>query len=189
MATRRGVEGMRRFIAELPDLLEKRVLPGAARAGAKVIAQEARDLLGSRRAEAAGGAKVLIADGVKVRVRRRDGRIVARVYMAGPGSYVARWLEYGTDPHFISVDPNFRQGMTTRRVNDRIKNGEAQLKTTLVINGKPVGATVYHPGAAKKPFLRPALDRKQVEATAAAQTYISRRVTRAGIVADELEDA
>jgi hypothetical protein len=171
--------------------MRKQVLPGAARAGAKVIAQEAKTILGPRRADAGGGNKVLIADGVKVRVRNRDDRVVARVRVTGPVAYVARWLEYGTDPHFISVDPNYRQGMTARRTNDRIRDGDGALNSTLIINGQPVGRTIFHPGtdAEKTAFLRPAADRKRDEATAAAQAYIRARVTRAGIrAADSDED-
>lgn len=190
MAKRRGGAATRRYMESLPELLATKVLPGAARAGAKVIAQGAKDLLGSKRADAGGGVEQLIADGVKVRSRKRDGLIIARVTLAGPTAYVGRWLEYGTDPHFISVDPGLRQGMTPRRINKRIADGDDDLKQTLLINGKPVGASVYHPGATKKPFLRPALDQNQTEAIAAAQSYISRRVTRTGIIGtDEGDEA
>jgi hypothetical protein len=132
---------------------------------------------------------VLIADSVKVKPKKHGTLIIARVLFEGPGAYVGRWLEYGTAPHFISVDPAYRQGMTTRRTNKRIADGDDALKSTLLINGKPVGATVYHPGSKKVPSLRPALDRKQAEAKAAAQSYISARVTRAGIIGDDTEGA
>lgn len=179
-----------RNLEQLPALIAKHVLPGAARVGAKVIAQEAKTLLGSRSADAGKGSKqrVLIADSVKIRSRKRDGLIVARVLLEGPGAYVGRWLEYGTSPHFISVDPAFAQGITARRVNKRIADGDGDLRATLTINGKPVGATVYHPGARKAPFLRPALDLKGNEAKAAANAYIRSRVTRAGIVGTDEGD-
>lgn len=190
MARRRSGAATRRFMEQLPVLLATKVLPGAARAGAKVIAQEARTILGGRQAEAGNGAMVLIADSVKVRSRKREGLVAARVMLDGPGAYVGRWLEYGTHGHFISLDPAYRQGMTARRTNDRIRDGDADLKATLIINGKPVGTSVYHPGAKAHPFLRPALDGKRAEAVAAAQAYINRRVTRAGIVgSDEGDEA
>jgi hypothetical protein len=190
MATRRGNAAVLRRLEQLPQELARKVLPGAARAGANVIAQGARDLLGGKRADGGGGKKVLIADSVKVRRKKRSGLIVARVLLDGPGAYVGRWLEYGTSPHFISVDPAYRQGMTTQRVNRRIAGGDSALHATLMINGKAVGATVYHPGAAAHPFLRPALDLKRDEAVAAAQAYITSRVSRAGIIGtDEGDDA
>lgn len=188
MAKRRGGAGWRRRMEELPQQLVKRVLPGAARVGAKVIATEAKVRLGGRVADTGGGAKVLIADAVKVRSKKRQGLIVARVLLDGPGAYVGRWLEYGTDPHFITVDDGMRQGLTTRRINRRIKDGDGALHATLVINGKPVGASVYHPGATAHPFLRPALDVTRAEALTAAQTYINSRVSRAGIIGNDEGD-
>lgn len=182
MARSLGSAARERYMQSLLGLLMARVLPGAARTGAKVIAGEAKHLLGGRQADAGAG-KVLIADSVKVRVRERNGLIVARVSLSGPGAYVGRWLEYGTKAHFISVDPGLKLGTTAKRVNTRIADGDADLKATLVINGKPVGTTVYHPGATERPFLRPALDTKQTEAVAAAQAYIDKRVRRSGIIA------
>ncbi len=188
MATRRGGSAVLRKLEQIPELLAQQVLPGAARAGAKVIAADAKTRLGSKRADGGGGTKVLIADAVKVRSRKRNGLIVARVLIDGPGAYVGRWLEYGTRPHFISVDPAYRAGMTTRRINKRVQRGDADLHGTLMINGQPVGTTVHHPGAAAHPFLRPALDTKEAEAKAAAQAFIKSRVTRAGIAASDEGD-
>ncbi len=199
MATRRGATATRRFIEQIPDQIRERVLPGAARAGAKVIAQEARDILGTRRADGPAGTSVLIADAVKVRVRKGDGRVVARVMMAGPGAYVAGWLEYGTAPHFISVDSSQRAGRTAGRINAIEKSGSIVVagarrvnnesgKGSIVIGGQFVGTTVHHPGARPTPFLRPALDRKGDAATDAAQAYINAHVTRAGIRAGAQEE-
>lgn len=183
MARVRGGAATRRYMQQLPELFRERVLRGAARRGATVIADGAKERLGDRSAHGPGGGKVLIADSVKVRVRLKGEVVRGRVLLNGPGAYVGRWLEYGTDPHFISVDPQYRNGMTARRINKSIADGNDSLKTSLVINGKPVGATVYHPGARKVPFLRPAVDTLEREALAAAQAYISARATRAGLLA------
>jgi hypothetical protein len=192
MANVRGGAATRRYMTQLPELLRERVLRGAARAGAKVIAGGAKERLGDRTADGPGGAKVMIADLVKVRVKLKGEVVRGRVLLHGPGAYVGRWLEYGTDPHFISVDPQYRQGMTARRINKTITAGDESLKASLSINGKPVGTTVFHPGARKVPFLRPAVDTLEREALAAAQTYINARLTRAGISfnpADAEDDA
>lgn len=178
-----------RYLEQLPKTIAERVLPGAARAGAKVIAEAAKDNLGGKRADNGGGGKVLIADSVKVRSRKRDGLVIARVLLDGPGAYVGRWLEYGTSPHFISVDPNYRQGMTAKRINTRVSDGDTALHSTLMINGKPVGATVHHPGGRKAPFLHPAFDLNEAQAKAAAQAYILSRVSRAGIVGTDEGDS
>lgn len=87
---------------------------------------------------------------------------------------VGVWLEWGTAPHFISVDDKQREGRSVRTINERGKNG------TLAINGQPIGATVFHPGAQGHPFLRPALDTKEAEAIRAAQEYITTRLKRSG---------
>ena len=183
MARVRGGAATRRYMTELPGLLRDRVLRGAARAGAKVIAEGAKERLGGRTAEGPGGADVLIANSVKVQVKLKGEIVRGRVLLRGPGAYVGRWLEYGTDPHFISVDPQYRQGMTARRINKSISDGNDGLKASLVINGKPVGTSVYHPGARKVPFLRPAVDTLEREALAEAQAYINARATRAGLLA------
>ncbi len=158
-------------MAQLPEQIERSLLPGAARAGGKVIADEAKDQ--SRSAD--------VAAAVQVKVKRGSDHVVAFVgidpkYKNGWAASVGVWLEYGTDPHFITVDDSQREGMTASRIN-RLERE----KGTLVINGKPVGRTVHHPGAQAHPFMRPSLDLKAGDAVKAAQAYIDRRVSRAGI--------
>ncbi|THG40439.1 HK97 gp10 family phage protein [Sphingomonas olei] len=191
MAKVRGGAATRRYMTQLPELLRERVLRGAARAGAKVIAEGAKERLGGRTAEGPGGADVLIANSVKVQVKLKGEIVRGRILLRGPGAYVGRWLEYGTDPHFISVDPQYRQGMTARRINKRISDGDDGLKATLMINGKPVGTSVWHKGARKVPFLRPAVDTLEREAIAAAQAYIDVRIAKGLIghnAGPEIED-
>ena len=175
MAKSRGGAGRQRFMQELPGEIREKLLPGAARAGGNVIAEDAKDRLGDKRAETGGGSKVLIADAVKVRVRRKGSAVRARILLEGPGAYVGPWLEWGTDPHFISVDDRDRQGMSIGRFNKKAKDG------SLVIGGHFVGPSVHHPGAKPHPFLRPALDHSESAAVAAAQAFIDARVSRNGI--------
>jgi hypothetical protein len=165
MVTVRGRQEVRDYIASAPEQLTK-LLRGAARAAAKVVAEEAKSR--SISSEVAGA--------IKVATRTDEGRIVALVQVKGDGAYIAPWLEYGTAPHFISVDDSQRQGMSVGRVNKSLKEG------SLIINGQFVGSTVFHPGARPFPFLRPALDAKEREAIAAAQTYINARV-KPGVIA------
>lgn len=168
----KGREAVRSYIAQAPEQLAQKVLPGAGRAAANVIADEARRLSISDE----------VTSAIKVTAKRDGLTVVAKVQVKGKGSYLAPWLEYGTAPHFISVDPAASGGRSAARINlldkEAAKQGQAGPGASLVINGKFVGATVWHPGARAHPFLRPALDTKAGEAIAAAQTYIDTRVAR-----------
>lgn len=170
MAYSRGRESVTRYLRGLPAEIERKLLPGAARAGGKVIAAEAKENVRSP----------AVAAKIEVKVRGSDGHVVAKIGVAdGWARSVGIWLEYGTDPHYITVDDSQRQGMSANRINRLAKNGG-----TLVINGTPVGKTVFHPGAQAFPFLRPALDTRFDDAVAAAQRHINSRVGPAGIAAD-----
>lgn len=172
MPTVRGKGDVKRFIAQLPGNLERNVLRGAARAAAQVVAEEAK----------ARSVSDEVAAAIKIATAREDGRVIAKVQVKGKGAFLAPWLEYGTDPHFISVDDSQRDGLSVRRVNQKVKQG------SLVIGGQFVGTTVHHPGARPHPFLRPALDTKENEAMAAAQAYINRRISRGDIATPDDND-
>lgn len=169
MATARGKDGVRRFIAQLPGQIERKLLRGAGRAAATVVATEAKERSISEE----------VSQAINTNVSTKDGRIIAKVQVKGKGSYIAPWIEYGTDPHFISVAEDQRGGRSINRINKLHREG------SLVIGGKFVGATVHHPGARPHPFLRVSLDLKEAEAIAAAQAYINARVKPSGIVGDE----
>lgn len=192
MAKRRSTPASRQRLQQLPDLLVTRILPSAARFGAQLIADDAKQRLGGKRAKTEDGAKVLIADSVKVRVRRRDYKIRARILLDGPGAYVGRWIEYGTEPHFISVDQAMSGGRSARRVNyldsKASKEGRAGPGATLIINGKPVGRTVHHDGARAFPFLRPALDTRHDEVIAEIRRRTAQQLSRKGGPAPMPED-
>ncbi len=178
MPTVRGKSEVKRYMAAAPEQLLTRVLRGAARAAANVVADEAKEQVISSEVRGA----------IKVATRREDGRIIALIQVKGKGAYIAPWLEHGTAPHFISVDDSQRDGKSVRRINQQVR--EAGGDRSLVINGQFVGATVWHPGARPHPFLRPALDLKEAEAIRAAQHHIATRVRRTGIVGhDEGDEA
>lgn len=166
MASLRGRAEVSAFLASAPAKLTN-VLRGAARAGATVIADEIKTTTPSD----------AVREAVRIRTKKGDGRIVVTIDVKpGWGRAVGTWLEYGTAPHFISVDDSQRNGMSVGRVNKSHAAG------SIVIGGQFVGATVFHPGARPHPTFRPALDLKEVEAIAAAQGYINSRVSRAGIM-------
>jgi len=169
--TIKGREAMRRhLLEELPKQIEAAVR-GAVRVGANVIAKEARARCISDE----------VRGSIKVRVAPDEGTTVtARIQTIGKGSYIAPWLEYGTSPHFITVAKEQRGGLSVGAIN---RQGE---KGALAIGGNFVSGTVRHPGARKEPFLRPAVDHKEKEAFAAAQTYLDKRLGKGG--AAQIED-
>lgn len=166
MAQSRGRDRVRSFMAGLPAELEKKVLRGAARAAAGVVADEARRLVLAEETR----------DAITTKLKAEPSRIKVTVTVKpGWGRSIGFWLEYGTDPHFISVADEQRGGRTVARIN----------KTGALLIGGTFAATVHHPGAAAHPFLRPALDLKGRDAVAAAQGHINARVKRSGIVATD----
>lgn len=170
MATSRGRAAVDRFFNQLPEKIERQLLRGAGRAAATVVADEAR-----ARAPA-HETKELIA----IRAKAEPGQILARVVVKpGWGRTLGIWSEYGTDPHFISVDDSQRRGRGIRRINKQVTRDGG---TSLVINGKFVGKTVFHPGARADPFMRPALDLKKDDAIVAAQRYINARISGGKII-------
>jgi hypothetical protein len=172
----RGREAFYAAFDRLPAEIEEKLLRGAARAGANVLAADVKENAPADE----------VRDAVKVRTRSTPERISGTVGIVGawPRS-LAIWAELGTDPHYITVDDSQRGGRSVRKVNELAKGG------TLVINGQAVGTTVFHPGARAKPFMRVALDMKGAAAIAAAQAYINARITPGGIVgsADTEDDA
>jgi hypothetical protein len=166
MVTTTGKAEVDRYFADIPAKMMP-VLRGAARAGGKVIAEEAEERCISSE----------VASSIRVTTKVEPQRAVAMIETRGKGAFIAPWLEYGTSEHFISVDDSQRNGMSVGRINRLNRDGKA----SLVIGGTFVGTTVRHPGAQPHPFLRPALDIKETEARAAAQKYINARVSRKGI--------
>lgn len=164
MATIEGRSAVSRYLAAAPERLARNLLRGAGKAAVDVIADEAK--LRCIDSE--------VAAAIRTSAKVGDGVVTAKVLVKGPEAYRAPWIEYGTAPHYITVDNSQHQGMSVGRINRLAKAG------TLVINGRPVGQTVFHPGARPFPFLRPALDTKRSDAIAAAQSYITTRAADGG---------
>lgn len=167
MPTVRGRADVKRLMAQTPAELVEKVLVGAGRAAGKIVMTEAQQRVRSPE----------VRDGLEMKTRIDGPRIIVTISIKpGWARSIGSWLEYGTAPHYISVDDSQRQGMSVNRVNKGVKAG------TLVIGGEPVGKTVHHPGARPSPFLRVSLDLKEVDAIAAAQGYINARVRPGGII-------
>lgn len=168
MPTVRGKSEVKAFMARVPGQMTD-VLRGAARAGARIVAAEIRTRTPSDE----------VRGNLRIRTQAGDEQVKVKIDVKpGWARSLGVWLEYGTSPHFISVDDSQRGGRSVNRIN-RLSGEHG---ASLVIGGKFVGKTVWHPGAQPHPAFRPALDTKEDEAIAAAKAYISTRVTRAGIV-------
>lgn len=145
-----GLKELNDFLQTLPTRIEKNVLRGSLRAGAK------QELLPEVQANlmAAGAVKTgeLIA-GLKVKTNARGGKVTASVVAGGKHGYLARWIEYGVKPHNIV----------------------AKAGGWLAFSGIFAKA-IHHPGFAARPFLRPALDRSGGAAVVAAAEYMRHRL-------------
>jgi hypothetical protein len=172
-ATMKGGADLSAFFASLPAKLGPKVLRGALKAGAEVIADGAREKC--RSAE--------VRDTIGTVSKSEPGVVTAKVQTKGPGAFKAPWLENGTDPHFISVDPDVAGGRTAGRVNRLNGKGSSGVAETLIIGGKPVGKTVHHPGSRSFAFMRPALDEGEQDAIAAVGNHIAAKLTKEGLAA------
>lgn len=166
-----GLADLNKFLQELPVKMEKNVMRGAMRAGAKVILDAAKANVHSVSGE--------LAKGLKVSVRIRGGVVIASIKTTGEHSYVAHWVEFGTAAHWISVQKSERPSRMTWRgvrafsigtLNRMAKRGSLKIGTNFI------GASVAHPGARPKPFMRPALDARAQDAVIAVGEYIKKRL-------------
>lgn len=157
-------DGLTDYFERLPAALRENLLRGALREMAKVVAAEAKQECTSD--EVRGTIRVTSAE--------EGTKLVSKVQCKGKGAFIALWLEWGTAPHLIRVDPRDTNGVSVSTVNRRVKEG------SLVINGRFVGPVVEHPGAQAHPFFFTAFDHKRREAIAAGQAYLDRRLAQAG---------
>ena len=166
MPTVTGKAAVSSYFRSLPAKIEA-LARGAARAGGTVIADEIKERTPSQD----------VRDGLRMKSTIDAGQVTVTIDLKpGWARAVGNWLEYGTSGHFISVDDSQRRGKGLRRINAQVKENGGD--ASLVIGGKFVGATVWHPGARRIPAFRPAIDTKEAEAIAAAQAYINTRVRR-----------
>ncbi len=161
--TVKGLDELQKFLDQLPAKVEKNVLRGALRAGAKPVLAAAKSgaPVGPPSGENArlyGGRAGALRDSLRISVNAKRGKVTASVKAGGsskggPDVYYARFVEYGTRPHTIA----------------------AANKGFLAFAGG-VYKSVEHPGARPKPFLRPALDTQAGAAVLAAGEYMKNRL-------------
>lgn len=153
----KGLADLQRALDSLPAKIEANIMRAAIRAGAKVIAKAAATNVHSVSGE--------LAESVRfgARLEAKQGQVLGYVRAGGKGKkgkasvFYAHMVEFGTAAHVIKA----------RKPNRMLAIGVAQ---------------VQHPGAKKRPFLRPALDAHQQAALEAVGDVIRKRLaTKHGI--------
>jgi HK97 gp10 family phage protein len=148
---------LQKALGALPAQIEANIMRGAMRAGAKLLAKEAKANVHN----VSGDLAESIRFGAKL--DRRAGNVEAYIRAGGKSkktgktAYYANMVEKGTAAHIIKARPP----------NKMLAIGVAQ---------------VQHPGAQKKPFMRPAMDQHGMAAVEAVREYIRTRLaTKHGI--------
>lgn len=88
----KGFSQLDQFLREFPEKMERNILRGALRAGAKVVLPVAQGNI-----HPVSGA---LSKSLKLRTGSQNGRVTAKVYTR---VFYSRFVEYGTKPHVIKA--------------------------------------------------------------------------------------
>lgn len=151
-----GGKELAQFLQQLPLKIEKNIMRSALRAGATVIAKEAKLNVPVQLGE--------LKRSIRTGSNAKKGRVEAYARAGNKKAYYYRFVEYGTAAHVIKAGKN------------------KKLLTFTARDGKKVEIQqVNHPGAIAKPYMRPALDSKGKDAVRAVTQQIRARLTKEGI--------
>lgn len=146
-----GLPELLQFLDDLPGLMQRNILRGAALKAMQMVAAKGRENLESNRHQVTGELLGSLQPGT-----RAIGQFVTGyVKLRGPHSYLGWFLEYGVAPH------GTRKG--AKRKSGKYQDG------------------VLNPGFDPKPFLRPALDSQREAIIPVMADYIRLRCTREGL--------
>ena len=145
----KNMDALSRALQQFPLRVQQNAAKRAVRQGVNVLRDEARV-----RAPKKSGK---LAAAIKTTVSMRGNVTVGRVRLKGEHAFLGRFIEYGVTPHFI------RAGA---KKGDQIHNGSGE---AMKIGSQFVTGTILHPGSAPRPFMRPALDAKALEAADAVR--------------------
>lgn len=154
MTRLKGGPELMAFLEAFPARLQKNALKSAMIAGARVVRDEARANVPRKSGK--------LAKSIKTSSPRAftGGAASVKVKLLGPHSFVGTFLEYGVSPHLIA-----RTGAGQGKVAiQKAVDGKGVVSTKAMKIGEDfVSGIIMHPGIVARPFLRPALDRKQGE--------------------------
>ena len=88
-----GLSELDKLLKELPARIEGNIMRGAMRAGAKVFADRAKQMVPVKSGQ--------LRDSIKVSTRSKRGRVSATVRAGGKKAFYAHMVEFGTARHFI----------------------------------------------------------------------------------------
>lgn len=168
-----GLSELYKTLQTLAPKIEGNIMRGAVRAGAVSLKNKVQQLIPVDNGD--------LKRTLRVSTRSKRGRVSATVSVGNKEVFYAHMVEFGTSAHYIRVNENAkpkkltRRGMRTisvRTINRMVKRG------SLKIGQNYVGASVAHPGARAKPFMRTALDTGATEAVTIAANYIRTRLTK-----------
>jgi len=151
----KGLSELDQFLSSVAPKVERNLMRGALRAGAKVVLQDARGRIHQVSGE--------LANGMRIGTKAKGSKVFAYVRFKGRHAFIARFVEFGTRPHYLTG----KAGKTANRL---------QKKGYLSIGGMIIGGSIKHPGARPKPFLRPALDAQASNATIAVGNYLKAKL-------------
>ena len=138
--------------------LEKKMLRGALRAAQKVVLDEAKRLCpaappSAENAKTYGTKSGDLQKSLRISTSAKNGVVKALLKAGNKKAFYAHMVEFGTAAHFIKP-----------------KSSKSLFIAGLMRDG------VQHPGAQKKPFMRPAMDNKIPAATQAFADYLRTRI-------------
>lgn len=157
-----GAKELSEALALLPANIERNIMRGALRAGAKVIFDDAK-----QNAPVDGGD---LKESLRISTNRKKGEVSASVKAGNKKAWYYHFVEFSTQPHII-----------------RAKN--AKYLRFMAKDGTSVRTQqVNHTGTLEQPFMRPALDKKNAEAIVKTGDYIRKRLGKEGLpVPDKLQ--
>lgn len=175
----KGGPELHAFLQQLPVRMERNVMRGALRAGARVIQQQAKANVPAKSGK--------LRRAIKVDTVTGDGLVKARVKLRGPHSFVGVFIEYGVRAHVIAPGD---AKVGARSLNKKQRASQTDIKRAnglLKIGDHWIRGAVLHPGIAATPFLRPAMDTRAGDAVNAVGEYIAQRLTLGNITVPTIE--
>jgi HK97 gp10 family phage protein len=167
------------LLQTLPVKMEKNINRSGLQAGAKVFLDAVKQRIPVDKGD--------LRKTARISSRAKGGQVSASVKVGGKykgvDAYYAKFVEFGTRPHLVKVDPRDRG--TNRRTGRDISlttiNRQQRVLGSLNIGGSFVGPSVMHSGARPKPFMRPAVDAAFPEAIQAVTKKIRERLSKQGL--------
>lgn len=137
----KGLDELQKALDQLPVNVERKLVRGALRAGQKVVLDQAKAGIHNISGELAASLRISTRKG-------KNGQVSARVIAGNKTAFYAHMVEFGTARHLIK--PKNRKSMVVAGMMREVIN---------------------HPGANKRPFMRPAADAAANEGSAAMEAF------------------